>query len=53
MLAYVKTLFGGKKSSIWLFAISMILTSLALAQTKEETIKVSKGGSLSIKLIGW
>ena len=51
MLTYVKSLCGGKKYFVYLVAISMIFTSIAYAQTKEETIKVSKGGSLSIKLI--
>lgn len=51
MLAYVKSLCGGKKSLIYLAAISIIFTSMTFAQKKEETIKVSEGGSLSIKLL--
>ncbi len=51
MLANVKSLFGGKKSLIYAAAISLMISSIAFAQAKEETVKVGKGGSLTVKLL--
>ncbi len=51
MLVKVKSIFVIKKSLIYFAAICMMLSSTTFAQKKEETIKVSKGGSLSIRLI--
>ncbi len=51
MLINIKNPIKGKMYRIYLLTMTMILSSIGFAQTKEESIKIGKGGNLTVKLL--